>query len=554
MDLSRILELAGIITEGVADKYGQMFSAIPVERDFIDKQIKWAIDNLKREDRIIWYLRYFRIGLLSDWLIKNKNDEQHASISQMHQKFIKQLVQKTKSNPSEVAVSANSIMSARTANALTHIMAVAEFIKPLSDMVWDAQTPKELIDQSTQLEKEYNDTKDANSVPKTEDKQGATKLIDFGNGYAWWNLGQSCDREEGQAMGHCGNNQGRMREDDEVLSLRKRVVRYNKEVDIPCLTFILNNGELGEMKGRGNDKPAKQYHKYIIQLLLSKYVDTIKGGGYAPQSNFKLTDLTEDEQEYVLSKKPDIIAEKTFYEKVEAIRDYGVYGDFEQDGDDIIVWSGRQRDLPDSDIVDKALSYIDEIDKIKDYINEKGMKDIISYLSEDDIEILMKLCHCADVDYLPRMMRNTDLIYDFFTKNAPYSTKEILEFLKENIHYFYNVKIAENVYPYLAVPDDIVDGKYKVKISMSEFEGLYEDTEGDDDYSDILYFRDGWFDDYRYEESEIKERISDPDLYDFLNKKNFGDTTIEIMADKLKKALEDGSIHSRPDMEDLFNT
>ena len=85
-------------------------------------------------------------------------------------------------------------------------MAVAEFIKPLSDMVWDAQTPKELIDQST--EKEYNDTKMQICPGNRRQKQGAKqKLIDFAMGYAWW-IWQSCDWEEGQAMGHCGNNKG----------------------------------------------------------------------------------------------------------------------------------------------------------------------------------------------------------------------------------------------------------------------------------------------------------------------------------------------------------
>lgn len=118
-------------------------------------------------------------------------------------------------------------------------------------------------------------------------------------GYQWVSLDRSYCEQEKKAMGHCGN--ANYKHGDNILSLRDKKNRA-------YLTFIINDGILGEMKGRGNDKPARKYHPAIIQLLLHPDVKAIRGGGYLPKSNFKFSDLSSIDQQRIRSQKP-ILAE-----------------------------------------------------------------------------------------------------------------------------------------------------------------------------------------------------------------------------------------------------
>jgi hypothetical protein len=114
-------------------------------------------------------------------------------------------------------------------------------------------------------------------------------------GWKWLSLDrESCD-EEAEAGGHCGN--ANWAEGDNILSLRDPENRVH-------LTFIINNGILGEMKGHGNTKPSKKLHPPILELLRSQYVGSIKGGGYLPENNFMLSDLDRKTRKKLIKKKP----------------------------------------------------------------------------------------------------------------------------------------------------------------------------------------------------------------------------------------------------------
>ena len=117
-------------------------------------------------------------------------------------------------------------------------------------------------------------------------------------------------------MGHCGNEAtGPTRPDDRILSLRRRVVVKGTEYLEPHLTFILGeDGLLGEMKGRGNDKPAPQYHPYIVRLLeQADLVRGIVGGGYMPEHNFSLDDLPPEQQERLKRANRSLVSASEMY-------------------------------------------------------------------------------------------------------------------------------------------------------------------------------------------------------------------------------------------------
>jgi len=116
-------------------------------------------------------------------------------------------------------------------------------------------------------------------------------------GWRWVSLGVGSCSQEGKAMGHCGNSGAR--DGDDILSLRDPEGKAH-------LTFIINDGMLGEMKGRANSKPAKRYHPAIIELLKHPEIKSLRGGGYAPERNFDLKDLDQSQRKQIEALKPDI--------------------------------------------------------------------------------------------------------------------------------------------------------------------------------------------------------------------------------------------------------
>ena len=112
-------------------------------------------------------------------------------------------------------------------------------------------------------------------------------------------------------MGHCGNSAD-YRSGDTVLSLRKIKKQRGRTFSRPSLTFILREGGiLGEMKGRENNKPKERYHPYILKLFKIKkngdwLVQYVVGGGYKPEANFDLDDLSGERLEQLYKVRPDL--------------------------------------------------------------------------------------------------------------------------------------------------------------------------------------------------------------------------------------------------------
>lgn len=188
---------------------------------------------------------------------------------------------------------------------IEHYGSVMDQHKELQDLRLDKSHD---FDKGMDALREANETaeKRAASNPKMVAHDGSEKkLMDTGDGYAWYSLGKGSCPKEAQAMGHCGNKPSE-EEGDDILSLRQEVKHGDKTYYKPVLTFINNEGHLGEMKGRANQKPAEKYHDSIKQLLMSDHVDKIVGGGYEADKNFSLSDMPEDMQKEIKEAKPDI--------------------------------------------------------------------------------------------------------------------------------------------------------------------------------------------------------------------------------------------------------
>ena len=130
-------------------------------------------------------------------------------------------------------------------------------------------------------------------------------FIVFDDGWAWYMIREGGSVQEAKAMRHCGNGVGS--EGDRLLSLREPIRKGDLLFWKPHLTFILNNGVLGEMKGYANTKPDSRYHPYVESLLEHKVVREVRGGSYLPKNNFSFSDLTSEGKIRVLEKKPDLL-------------------------------------------------------------------------------------------------------------------------------------------------------------------------------------------------------------------------------------------------------
>lgn len=145
---------------------------------------------------------------------------------------------------------------------------------------------KSPISELESLEEEYIEISNENYITPTGDE---TVLKSFGD-IAWFDLGKGACDDEADAMGHCGNAPSES-SGDKIFSLRKIIKIDGEELHKPHLTFIFNDGYLGEMKGRANEKPAERYHKYIMELLKLPIITGVIGGGYEPMNNFEIEDL-----------------------------------------------------------------------------------------------------------------------------------------------------------------------------------------------------------------------------------------------------------------------
>lgn len=123
----------------------------------------------------------------------------------------------------------------------------------------------------------------------------ATKLLDLGNNWAWWNLGKSMCKDEGRAMGHCGNSAAHV-EGDRILSLRHETKVAGTTYWEPHATFIKNGNVLGEMKGRGNKPPEPQYDDDIIRLINAHKLLPFGKEGHAPDNNWSIDRLPDEKK------------------------------------------------------------------------------------------------------------------------------------------------------------------------------------------------------------------------------------------------------------------
>lgn len=286
-----------------------------VETSHIIKVVKTAF---KKSDRIVWFLRQWRIGFLSVILNKVRNalgtdfDARHDLIKPYEDLLVKYLkdyqirgnIQNINTSPFQAVYN----------NPHDFIQDFKHFfslpIPEIQNFRFDFQNLYTVRHDFLVLERKWQE-KAKDMIPYNPDD--GKVIMTFPDGFFWVNLNREYCEIEGNAMGHCGNSAS-YRSGDQVLSLRRKVKVGKQTYVRPSLTFILHhNGFLGEMKGRANEKPNPKYHPYIVELLKLPMIKGITGGGYAPENNFQIEDLDKATQNELVELKPALLSLMTHY-------------------------------------------------------------------------------------------------------------------------------------------------------------------------------------------------------------------------------------------------
>jgi hypothetical protein len=282
--IERLFELAGITVDNdllLEAAYDGMIDSLknnfPNNIKDIDDNVKQAKTILKKQDRMVWYLKVLKAYL------SNNIDAVKGSYNFKDMETFN--------------------------NDLFHYYGYN--IGEIENVEYKNQSISELF-QTFQATVQQYQKSDKPPVPV---QHGDYELIKCNDGTSWWFVDRGYCEEEGRSGKHCGNVVGKRETDQRILSLRTP----NHNV---ILTFILlKNGYLGEMKAKANQKPSDKYHPNIMQLLLNPKIKGIKGAGYAPYMNFSIFDLSEQNIKILINHgKQSFIANQIVSEPVEFLK------------------------------------------------------------------------------------------------------------------------------------------------------------------------------------------------------------------------------------------
>lgn len=311
-----------VLNESIKDDVKNMFTIMdidPKDKEWLDREFDWARETFvtvldrgdnehemksrPNKERIMWYMRVVKLHLLEKSI--DGSDERQK----IYNKAVQKMATKAGDNTTDIEAGVAYAMRSAFKTQMEHFMSLS--IYAITTMTFSWEAPQKLVAHMEAAEKDWQS--DQRAIVEIQDEDEI--LIDFNDGYAWWNLNRSSCDLEGAAMGHCGNGAGN--HGDNILSLRRKAIGEDKEEHwSPVATFILDgNNIIGEMKGRFNEKPGEEFHPYIIALLKHNIVEGIKGGGYLPQNNFNLNDLDDDVREELLEDKPELAGISWLFDK-----------------------------------------------------------------------------------------------------------------------------------------------------------------------------------------------------------------------------------------------
>lgn len=299
MSVDRLDAVVQSLLEGRIDRYLSMF---PKELGEIEAAVKGAVEAFKKDNIIVWFLRFYRLSRLQS-VITYSGGEIKKSFENIRNKYVNEYAKKAGTTPEAMLFELDDEAKFLRMfnNSFDHFFSL--HIEEIDNYDYGYKLPSQVLEDFRKFELAWAENQRRVLDVEEDLDRGATVILEFEDGWKWFDLGRPSCTREGKAMGHCGNTANPSPK-DRVWSLREPVRKGKKVLYKPHCTFIFNDGYFGETKGFANNKPGKDLHKYIVPLLKLKEVEGIRGGGYRPEANFKLGDLPEADFKELFKEKP----------------------------------------------------------------------------------------------------------------------------------------------------------------------------------------------------------------------------------------------------------
>jgi len=428
MKVKEILEyyekFIDVLLEAV--NYNQMFSPTliqyvsggKVNNSVIKETIAKAKRILKREDRIVWFLRLYKMKMIATALDTNKTPEFKTYADKELQKYNKKSSTILTLNNFKRLASLDRVLT-----KLEHYYSMN--VHKIETYEFKYQFPILVLEKFEQWEQEHIAK---NSGARFVVERNEEVFLDCGGGWVWFDLKRGYCKEEGDAMGHCGNDGYQDSAERTIISLRKKVQQDKKVFWQPHATaiYIIADKSIEQVKGVNNSKPDQNLSPQIFKLFMDDRIQAFERGSYKPEEDFRPDDLSDDFKDKLKEEKPDLfkfisnvykdIRENGFTaENIKMLRadfhisehevlyssSYGTYGDFAINyNDEIISAIGKLKyDADDVENSDDYLYLADaEAEKYRDDLDEHIMHNKLSNYSDTDfIEELMKFGGKEDV-------------------------------------------------------------------------------------------------------------------------------------------------------------
>jgi hypothetical protein len=175
-------------------------------------------------------------------------------------------------------------------------------------------------DEAERRAREWHESLDGGEIADGILEKDDKIIHTFQDKFQWVLRPKSFCKKSSESAGHCGQAS----EDDMyILSL----IRGNEE--FITVDWHPKKGYVIQLKGKNNKKPAERYHKHILWLLTEwggiKKLRTNEG--YRSETNFQVLDLNDDNFNFLIRKRPDLISGVHIIEKYGIDKGIELYGE-----------------------------------------------------------------------------------------------------------------------------------------------------------------------------------------------------------------------------------
>lgn len=303
------------------EEYMQMFPDLYIfnrKRKAIGDEIEWAIRVLKKNSRVLWYLKMLKIILLGVAVDRDKQGEDTKEYKLYGRERRKLIERVGEERCKEILESSKEMAgSTRAKTLLEHYFDSQLYnFQDVREYDMSFKTWYEIREELEEIEKRHmKEDEDSGKFPEHRIMSFSTEkdtdqwdtFYELGGEYKWLITGSYHSYRLARAMsdsggtGHCGTCQNR---DSRILVLAQFL---DEDRFVPHLTFELSSdNEILQSKGYLNSKPAPKYHEMIVDMLMNTQVETIRGGNYKPETDFKFEDLSQSYRDELEEAKPDI--------------------------------------------------------------------------------------------------------------------------------------------------------------------------------------------------------------------------------------------------------